>query len=195
MKQHDDTDLRELWSSQPVPPANPQHIRQEIRRFRRRQIALYLGTGALMLLTTGFALFIALYFRPQRATTYVGLALGAIAFLLALYSAGRNARLYQRLDETSPNTHYLQALATLRKQEYFHRHTMLAAYFALLSAGLGLYMYEYTWARSLPAGIAAYGGLAGWIALNWFCFRPRILRRDRERLEQFADRSKKLRQS
>ena len=55
-------------------------------------------------------------------------------------------------------------------------------------------MYEYTFARSWPTGIVAYVGLAGWIALNWFYFRPRILRKDKQRLEQFIDRNKELRQ-
>ena len=71
---------------------------------------------------------------------------------------------------------------------------MLTAYFVLLSLGLCLYMYEYTFARSWPTGIAAYVGLAGWIALNWFYFRPRILRKDKQRLEQFIGRNKGLRQ-
>ena len=147
-----------------------------------------------MLLTIGFALFIAFYFRPRLTSTYIGLALGGSAFLLALFSAGRSARLYHRLNDTCPNTQYLQALSSLRKQEYFHRHTMLTAYFVLLSLGLCLYMYEYTFARSWPTGIVAYVGLAGWIALNWFYFRPRILRKDKQRLEQFIGRNKELRQ-
>lgn len=194
MRQNNDTDLQALWSKQTVPSANLQNIRQEIRCFRRRQIAFYLITGLLMLLTIGFALFIAFYFRPRLTSTYIGLALGGSAFLLALFSAGRSARLYHRLNDTCPNTKYLQALSSLRKQEYFHRHTMLTAYFVLLSLGLCLYMYEYTFARSWPTGIAVYVGLAGWITLNWFYFRPRILRKDKQRLEQFIGRNKELRQ-
>ena len=107
-----------------------------------------------MLLTIGFALFIAFYFRPRLTSTYIGLALGGTAFLLALFSAGKSARLYHRLNDTCPNTQYLQTLSSLRKQEYFHRHTMLNTHFVLLSLGLCLYMYEYTFARSWPTGIA-----------------------------------------
>ena len=72
MRQNNDTDLQALWSKQTVPSANLQNIRQEIRCFRRRQIAFYLITGLLMLLTIGFALFIAFYFRPRLTSTYIG---------------------------------------------------------------------------------------------------------------------------
>ena len=169
MRQNNDTDLQALWSKQTVPSANLQNIRQAIRCFRRRQIAFYLITGLLMLLTIGFALFIAFYFRPRLTSTYIGLALGGSAFLLALFSAGRSARLYHRLNDTCPNTQYLQALSSLRKQEYFHRHTMLTAYFVLLSLGLCLYMYEYTFARTSvwPDGLLSTGSTS----VRAFCER------------------------
>ena len=62
--------------------------------------------------------------------------------------------------------------------------TMMNIYFALLSAGLALYMFEYTRRMSLVAGVVAYGVTAAWILVNWFYFRPKQIKKQQAELDK-----------
>lgn len=82
------------------------------------------------------------------------------------------------------NMDYIKSLLSIKKQEYRQQHIILNLYFLFLSLGFVLYSYEYTFFRSFFFGIVAYTVLLIWIGLNWFVFRPRIIKK---RKRKFAD--------
>jgi hypothetical protein len=55
-------------------------------------------------------------------------------------------------------------------------------YFILLGLGLVLYMIEYALRMSLTGAVLTYGITCLWIAINWFYFRPRIIRKQQQNL-------------
>ena len=64
---------------------------------------------------------------------------------------------------------------------------LLRLYYGLkfLSIGFALYGYEYTFFHSFYWGIIAYSILLLWITLNWFVFRPRIIRKRNHKFYDF----------
>lgn len=71
----------------------------------------------------------------------------------------------------------------VKNRESFMQTKVLNLYFILLSAGIGLYMYEYAWKRSLIFGVVAYSVVLLWVGFNWFFLRPRIIKKNKRKTE------------
>ena len=105
--------------------------------------------------------------------------------MLPALSYGRLLRLYYGLKIDSNNIDYIDNLLRIKKREYRQQHLILDLYFFFLSIGFALYGYEYTFFHSFYWGIIAYSILLLWIALNWFVFRPRIIRKRNHKFYDF----------
>lgn len=184
-----DVDIKTLWDNQQVPPADFSLVRRKIERFRLRRIIDSAAIVILMLSVIALGLFIWIYWPPQLITTKIGLILSLSSFMLPILSFGWLLYLYHKLKKDRPCGVYLEHLSALKKQENRQQNIILNAYFLLLSVGLTFYMYEYTFFQSWQKGAIAYAILLVWIALNWFVFRPRLIKK---RKRQFADLMKDI---
>lgn len=84
---------------------------------------------------------------------------------------------------------YMNRLLEIKRQEHRQLHIVLDLYFMFLSSGFSLYIYEYTFCRSSCLGIVAYSLLFLWISINWFVFRPYMIRK---RNRKFSDLIKNI---
>lgn len=184
-----DVDIKTLWDNQQVPPADFSLVRRKIERFRLRRIIDSAAIVILMLSVIALGLFIWIYWPPQLITTKIGLILSLSGFMLPLLSFGWLLYLYHKLKKDRPCAVYLEHFSALKKQENRQQNIILNAYFLLLSVGLTFYMYEYTFFQSWQKGAIAYAILLAWIALNWFVFRPRLIKK---RKREFADLMKDI---
>ena len=87
---------------------------------------------------------------------------------------------------------YLQQLIKLKEKQSFLQKTMLNVYFILLSTGLGLYMIEYTTRMTLIWASFSYGITLSWIALNWFYFRTRTIKKQQAKINELIRRFEEL---
>lgn len=184
-----DIDIKTLWDNQQVPPADFSLVRRKIEHFRLRRMIDSAAIVILMLSVIALGLFIWIYWPPQLMTTKIGFILSLSGFMLPLLSFGWLLHLYHKLKKDRPCAVYLEYFSVLKKQENRQQNIILNAYFILLSIGLSFYMYEYTFFRSWQKGAIAYTILLAWIALNWFVFRPRLIKK---RKHQFADLMKDI---
>ena len=53
-------------------------------------------------------------------------------------------------------------------------------------------MYEYTVMRSLFWGIIAYVALIIWVGFNWFVLRPKIIRKNRQKIIDMIQQLEKM---
>ena len=88
--------------------------------------------------------------------------------------------------------HYLQQLLKLKEKQLFLQTTILNVYFILLSLGICLYMYEYTFRMTMLWAIVTYGITLLWIALNWFVFRPITIRKQQKTLNELIEKFEKI---
>lgn len=88
--------------------------------------------------------------------------------------------------------HYLQQLLKLKAKQLFLQTTILNVYFILLSLGICLYMYEYTYRMTMLWATVIYGVTLSWIALNWFVFRPLTIRKQQKILNELIEKFEKI---
>ncbi len=185
-------DIKELWNKQEVPAANQSGLFSRIRRFRRKGIGKLLILNILLLLTILFATFIWIYFQPQLISTKIGILLTVLAMGIVMAYSSRLLPFYRKIDENCSNLDYLNELYAVKNKMDFIQTKILNLYFALLSLGIGLYMYEYIADMPLKSGIMAYSAFFLWVGINWFVLRPRIIRKNRQKMNRLIEQVEKI---
>lgn len=187
-----DIDIRELWNKQAVPAVDQADILGKIKSFRRKGIRRTVILNAVLVLTILFIIFIWVYFKPQLMSTKIGIILSILPMGMVLVFNSGLTSLYRKIDEKQSNMDYLNALLKVRSREHIMQTKLLNLYFILLSAGIGLYMYEYTLKRSFIFGVAAYSVVLLWIGFNWFFLRPRMIEKNKRKMGDLIKQIKKL---
>ncbi|EKU88172.1 hypothetical protein [Bacteroides oleiciplenus] len=187
-----DIDIRELWNKQMVPVVDQSDIFGKIESFRKKRIRRTIILNVVLLLTILFIIFIWVHFKPQLMSTKIGIILSVLPMGMVLVFNNGLTSLYRKIDEKQSNMDYLNALLEVRSREYIMQTKLMNLYFILLSAGIGLYMYEYTLNRSLIFGVAAYSVVLLWIGFNWFFLRPRMIEKNKRKMEDLIKQIKRL---
>lgn len=177
-------DFKSLWSKQQTETPDISIMMGEIKSLKRKFLKRVIIANTLLLLTSAFIIFIWIYFQPAYFTTKLGIVFVLLAMLSFLLMLNRTYPLTQKAAPTESNHDYLQALLQIQKRQRFMHTTMTNIYFALLSVGLALYMFEYTQRMSFVAGVMTYGISAIWILVNWFYFRPRQIKKQQAELDK-----------
>lgn len=185
-------DLKELWSRQSVPSADSSVLKKKIGNFRRSRIRKLLALNTILLLTISLIVFIWIYFEPQFVSTKIGIILTILPIGVVVAYNFRLLPLYKRVDERRSNFDYLNDLLVVKSKESYLYTKIMNLYFVFLSAGIGLYMYEYIQGKSLMFGIIAYSSFLLWIAFNWFFLRPRGIRRNRQKMKLLIKQVEKI---
>lgn len=190
-----DIDIKSLWNDRKVPAGDLSLVCGKIKRFKRRRIMEAIIIIVLMISVIALGLIIGICLKSQFVTTKAGIALLTVGFILPILSYSRLLYLYHGLQEDRSCMDYINNLLSIKKHEKKQQHIVLNLYFLILSFGLGLYIYEYTFSRSFYVGLLSYTVLLLWIALNWFVFRPRIIKKRSRKLAdymRFIERYQKM---
>ena len=171
-----DIDIKSLWKGQQIPVIDLSAVRKKIKYFRLRRMGESCAVIMLMMLASASGVTVWIHWPPLLSVTKAGIILLSIGFMLPALSYGRLLRLYYGLKTDCSNVDYMSNLLKIKKQEHRQQHIVLNLYFLFLSLGFSLYTYEYTFHHSSPRGIIAYSVLLSWISLNWFVFRPYIIK-------------------
>lgn len=184
--------IKELWRKQAVPVTDWYDMLKKIKSFKMNRIKQAINTNIILLLTIIFAIFIWIYFKPQLISTKIGIILSILPMGIALVFNYKLIPLYRKIDDRLTNSEYLNNLLLVRNRESFIQTKVLNLYFILLSLGIGLYMYEYTWTKSLTFGLLAYSIILLWIGFNWFFIRPKIIEKNRRKIENLIEQIKAI---
>ena len=176
-------DLKKLWSAQGAPEPDRSDLLLRIKKIRNRGLRSILWANICLIATSAFIVGIWIIFQPEFLSTKLGIIVVILAMLMFLFFQNKSIRLYRDADSAQTNGEYLNALLKIKLRQRFVQHTILSAYFALLSIGLWLYLYEYT-SRMKPLwAIVAYGITTLWMAFNWFFIRPRQIRKSESKID------------
>lgn len=184
--------IKELWRKQAVPVTDWYDMLKKIKSFKMNRIKQAINTNIILLLTIIFAIFIWIYFKPQLISTKIGIILSILPMGIALVFNYKLIPLYRKIDDRLTNSEYLNNLLLVRNRESFIQTKVLNLYFILLSLGIGLYMYEYAWTKSLTFGLLAYSIILLWIGFNWFFIRPKIIEKNRRKIENLIEQIKAI---
>ena len=181
-------DFKALWQQQPVSQPDMQDLMARLHQFKQSNIRRLIKTNILLIATCLFIGFIWYYYQPQFITTKMGIVITILAMVIFLFVYNSMFALFNKIDDTSDNTHYLQNLIVIKGKQRFLQHTMMNVYFLMLSAGIGLYMYEYTSRMTMTAGIITYAVTLIWVAFNWFYLRPKTIKKQQAKLDDLISK-------
>ncbi|MBX2965574.1 MAG: hypothetical protein KF845_05465 [Cyclobacteriaceae bacterium] len=176
-------DLKALWSQQPVPKADKEALLKKLGKLKAQKRRDFIIANVCLIATSVFIGWIWFYYQPEYITTKAGIVLVILAMMVYLFVYNKLIPLYKALDAGQLNRAYLDNLLQIKQREQFMQTTMTNLYFAMLSLGLGLYMYEYSSRMELVWAVIVYAVTTGWIAFNWFYFRPRHINKSRQKLD------------
>lgn len=176
------TDLKALWKQQSLPKKNLKELKKKISGYRKKHLRILLSTN-LAMLTTLIIIVLILYILPPRwISTYLGMALTALAVLFFQSRYNRIFPLLRKLNYEVETEVYLAQLKEIKTRQHHIQSKVLRNYFYLLGSGITLYMLEYAALMPRMMAFLAYGLWILWIGVNWIVFRPISIRIQRKKL-------------
>lgn len=186
---HDNNiDFKDLWKKQTVNQPDMQDLLSRVSVFKKASMRSLWMTNIMLLATSIFIIFIWIYFQPQFISTKIGIVLVILAMMVYLLVYNKLFGKYKDIDTTTTNHNYLQKLVLIKKKQQFLQTNMMSLYFLMLSAGIGLYMYEYASRMTLLGAGLTYGITFLWILFNWFFIRPKQIKKQQEKINSLIQR-------
>lgn len=180
-----ETNFKNLWQSQNTNAnLNSKDIILKAIQLQKKTRIKTLLTNGLLLVTMLFIIGIVVYFQPKMITTKIGTILVVIALIMQIITSTKLISASDKNNDQNSNAEYLQQLLVFKKKQAFLQSTIMTAYFILLGLGIVLYMIEYTIRMSILGAALAYGITSLWIAVNWFYFRPKIIKKQQQKLNK-----------
>ncbi|HMQ67821.1 MAG TPA: hypothetical protein PKA90_02755 [Ignavibacteria bacterium] len=180
--------LKELWNEQSTVIPDQKEILEKADNFRKKNLRKLVLTNILLLLTSAFIGFIWYYYQPEMITTKLGIVIVILAMIIFLCCYNLMIPELKKSDYSLSSSEYLKKLLGLKEKQKFLQTTMLNIYFIMLSAGIALYMYEYASRMKMLWTIFTYGLTFLWIAINWFYFRPKSIKKQDKAINELIDK-------
>lgn len=180
--------LNELWSKQTAQPPQMEELLSKYVKIKKTNLKQLIGVNLLMFATIVFIILIWFYFEPKLITTKIGIVITVLGILVYLYVYNQLIPYFRKIEENQSNNAFLKGVIKLKEQQRFLQTTMLQIYFITLTVGLCLYLYEYVSLLPFPGAIFAYLATLIWIGFNWFYLRPRIIAKERDKLDGIIEK-------
>ncbi|HVI44220.1 MAG TPA: hypothetical protein VM802_05105 [Chitinophaga sp.] len=176
-------DLKALWGrQQAVMPEMTQTlsraraVKQEVKR---KTILLLI----LLIATILYVIYIWWASGMKLTTTKAGISLAILAIVILVVNQLKLV-FFIRHNCALANREYLHHLIGIRKKQEYTSRTVMSVYFLLLSAGIGLYMYEPLQHMSgLKVGLV-YLVVFAFFVYMWLFVRPKRMKQQQRELNQ-----------
>lgn len=187
-------DFKKLWAKQTASPPDIKDLLSKMHQLKKARFGKLLLSNFLLIATSVFILYIWYAYQPQLVTTKLGIILVIMAMVVFLLAYNQQIPFLNKLDAEQSNENYLKNLLALKTKEHFLQTTMMNLYFAMLSTGICLYMYEYALMMTMFWGIFAYVITVIWIGFNWFYIRPKTIQKQEAKLDEIIRKFESVQQ-
>ena len=171
-------DLKALWNKQSTSEMpDTKELLENAGKLKRTTRNKLIGLNVLLLSTVVFIACIAFNIDHVKPVTIVGTALIAVAIISYLVVSNQIIPMLFKTNPEASSHEYLEQLIRIKRKQDFLNKVMINIYFSLLSAGLFLYMLQFSERMTLIWGLIYYTITFGWIAFAWFYLRPRGMRK------------------
>lgn len=184
-------DIKEIWNNQEIIAPNINDFFKIVSNFKKTQIKTIIIANIFLILISAFIVFIWIYFQPKLITTKIGIVTIIFSMLINIIALNKTMIFYQEKFNLD-NNQYLHHLINLKNKRHFLQNTMMKVYCILLSIGLGLYLVEYTQKMNLLLSVIAYFTTLLWIIVNWFYFRPKVIKKQNIELDELISKLENL---
>lgn len=196
MDNDNNIDFKDLWRKQSVSQPDMQDLLARVNKFKRVGLRSLWIINILLLATSAFIVFVWAYYQPQFISTKIGIIVTILAMMIYLFVYNKLLSTYKNIETTQTNQEYLQNLILIKKKQQFLQTTMMRFYFAALTFGICLYMYEYASRMTFLGASLTYGLTLLWMAFNWFFILPKQIKKQQAKInaliEKFEEINKQL---
>ncbi|MEZ4859543.1 MAG: hypothetical protein R2781_12135 [Flavobacteriaceae bacterium] len=180
--------LDELWANQKANPPKIEELFLKLDKIKRKNITKLIIVNILMIATIAFIIFIWLYFEPKLITTKIGIILTIAGITIYMFVYNQLIPSLRETTQYQSNSEFLKSVIKLKERQKFLQSKMLQFYFVTLTLGICMYLYEYVSQFTFPLAIFAYSATLIWIAFNWFYLRPRVIRKELDKLNEIIEK-------
>lgn len=180
--------LDELWANQKANPPKIEELFLKLDKINRKNITKLIIVNILMIATIAFIIFIWLYFEPKLITTKIGIILTIAGITIYMFVYNQLIPSLRETTQYQSNSEFLKSVIKLKERQKFLQSKMLQFYFVTLTLGICMYLYEYVSQFTFPLAIFAYSATLIWIAFNWFYLRPRVIRKELDKLNEIIEK-------
>ncbi len=181
-------DFNALWQQQETAAPNWEQIVQKAEKYKRKKNRQLLFLNLALIITSVIIIAIWVYYQPQLMTTKIGITFTILAMLTVIAASNKNRFVKEEEILTQKNTStYLDELINYKNKQKLIQGKLLTLYFALLSIGIGLYLYEYVRQGSPLFCIIVYSCTFLWIGFNWFYLRPKQIQKQEKEINELID--------
>ena len=188
MDNDNNIDFKDLWKKQSVSQPDMQDLLARVNKFKRAGLRSLWIANILLFATTAFIVFVWIYYQPQFISTKIGIIVTILAMMIYLFVYNKLLSAYKNIETTQTNQEYLQNLILIKKKQQFLQTTMMRFYFATLTLGICLYMYEYASRMTFLGASLAYALTLLWMAINWFFILPKQVKKQQVKINSLIER-------
>jgi len=180
-------DLKNIWKEQKVSGMDYQEFLKKANSFTKKEKRKALFSNLILGLTSIVVVCIWWYYQPEYITTKIGIVLTILTMMVFIIYLNKANKILEKPSQNLTSKVYLEKLLAFQKKQRIIQSRGMNLYLIFLFLGIALYIYEYASRMSLTAGLITYGIIIAWFLLNWLYFKPRIVRKQRKRLDNLIE--------
>ncbi|WP_281616265.1 hypothetical protein [Flammeovirga sp. SubArs3] len=177
-------DLKNLWQQQSSSQPNVEEVLQKAKSYKKKSQQSMIISHITAFGTIAYLLFIAFYYDPEVILPKIGIGLSILAVVIYIYSINALYQLVNNIGFDTTSIDYIKKLKEIKEKQRKIQTTTTSLYFILFSLGLGFYMAEYLVALSPNYSIPIAITTIIWVGINWFIFRPRLIRKQTKKIDE-----------
>jgi F0F1-type ATP synthase assembly protein I len=181
-------DFKSLWNKQPTGDVpDTKELFAKADKVKRRTRCTIIALNIMLIAISIFVTYIGWNIDHAKLTTKIGVVLMVIGMISYVAAYNQIIPILFKTDVKSNSHDYLDQLIRIKRKEDFINKVMVNIYFTLLSAGLFLYMLQFSVRMTMLNGSCYFIITFAWIGICWF-LHPRLIRKKRKALNDVITR-------
>jgi hypothetical protein len=182
------TDFKALWNNEGSKVPDIQEIFAKANKLNQSTRRKIWWENIVLGITAIFIAWVWWHYQPKMITTQVGLVMVIGGIVMYIVVTNQMFSLLTDGDAGTDSRKYLAQMIRVKQKQEFIGTTLMGGYYILLSAGLGLYLIEYSARGSLLFKVLFYGLTFGWIIFCWFYFVPKRIKKQRKAMNGIIEK-------
>lgn len=174
--------LKNIWNQQKVPHQEYEAFLNKAKSYAKQEKFKTYKANILLVITCVFIAAIWWFYQPEYVSTKLGIVIAILTMLIYLFYFNDAYRLIFQPSEEVESKQFLEKLLHFKKKQQVLQTKGINLYLFFIFLGVLLYMYEYASRMSLTGQIITYAIVTIWFGFNWLYFKPRIIKKQREKL-------------
>lgn len=185
-------DLSRIWKKQPTRSSDYDDLINRIHSYKKASNKKKVISNISLTLTALVIISIWVLYKADTVFPKIGMSLIIAAISISLFKFNQFYKSFNELDKSIDSKGYLDALIAIQKRQKDIQGNFINIYFILLSLGLLFYMYEFSLKMDTKTAVVAYVLTFGWVAFVWLYLKPKVAKKQNEKLEKFIDSIEKI---